>query len=196
VTPAAALLLLELSTADAQPVARPVERPELVIPVLHSYVLMGLMRAGESYLYPDPFSKPMYFGDHYKEAFTKPPIFDPHKPAFQWDGDPVVINVVGHGLFGSELYLRARQCHFGVIGSLAFSAATSAVWEYAFEGNGVRPSVQDLIWTPFAGGLLLGEGRYQVFRLASRIDAPVLREVVKSVMDPFGEIERAIGASC
>ena len=31
--------------------------------------------------------------------------------ALEWDGDPWYVNTLGHGLFGSELYLRARMCH-------------------------------------------------------------------------------------
>lgn len=146
------------------------------------------MRAGESYLWPQPFSQPKYFGEHYKEAFTKAPIFDPHKPAFEWDGDSWQLNTFGHGLFGSELYMRARQCRLGVIGSLASAAVMSALWEYGFEGNGVRPSVEDLVWTPLAGALL-GEGRYFVYQHTKSV-------VVHVLMDPFGEIERAAGAGC
>ena len=183
-TPAAILAVMALAEPEAHP-----RSPSVVVPAVHSLALMTVMRGAESYLYPDPFSKPKYFGDHYKEAFTKAPIFDPHKPAFRWDGDSVAINVVGHGLFGSELYLRARQCRWGVLGSFAFAAGTSAVWEYAFEGNGVRPSAQDLIYTPLAG-IALGEARYFVYRAARNI--PVVRVIV----DPFGEIERAAGTGC
>ena len=187
-TPAAILAVAAL----AQPEAREAP-PNVVVPVVHSLALMTVMRGAESYLYPDPFSKPRYFSDHYKEAFTQAPIFDASKPAFRWDGDPLAINIVGHGLFGSELYLRARQCRWGVIGSLAFAAATSGLWEYAFEGNGVRPSAQDLIYTPLAG-LALGEARYWVYRAAQ--DVHKLRVILRVIVDPFGEIERAAGTGC
>lgn len=176
-------------------VAPSVERANVVVPVLHDLALMSVMRAAESYLYPDPFSKPQYFSDHYKEAFTKAPIFDPDKPAFRWDGDSIKINVVGHGLFGSELYVRARQCRLGVLGSLATAAAASTLWEYAFEGNGVRPSAQDLVYTPLAG-LVLGELRFVAYRAAGKIVAPAPRHVLQAVMDPLGEVERLAGTPC
>lgn len=188
-TPAALLVLVSAGVdpgRGAPPVVEP--PPALIVPVLHSFALMTVVRGAESYLYPDPFSKPKTFGDHYEEAFTKPPLFDASKPAFRWDGDPLAINVVGHGLYGSEFYMRARQCHWGVVGSFFFAAATSAVWEYAFEGNGVRPSAQDLIYTPVAG-IALGEARYQLYRLTKNV-------VLRAVTDPFGEIERALGSGC
>ena len=170
-------------------------KPELVVPIVHALALETAMRIGESVLYPDPFSRTQYFGAHYEEAFTKPPIFDPHRPAFEWDGDPWTINLIGHGLFGSELYLKARMCHLRWYGALAFAAAGSTLWEYAFEGNGVRPSVQDLVYTPLMG-FALGEGRYAVWKLAAGIQSNVLRHVTRAAVDPFGELERAFGTTC
>mgnify|MGYP000856152690 CR=1 FL=1 len=59
---------------------------------------------------------------------TRPPLFDPKRRAFEWDGDPWTINVIGHGLMGSELYVRARACSFGWAGSLAFAAGARQVF--------------------------------------------------------------------
>ncbi|MBX3234378.1 MAG: DUF3943 domain-containing protein [Labilithrix sp.] len=185
-TPAALLALTQLE-APAENRA-----PDIVVPAVHSLALMTVMRATASYLWPDPFSKPQYFAAHYEEAFTMPPKFDRSQPFMQWDGDNLLINVVGHGLFGSELYLRARQCRFGVVGSFAFAAATSALWEYGFEANGVRPSAQDLVFTPLAG-IALGEARYFVHRATKDVRHV---EWVRWVVDPFGEIERAAGTGC
>lgn len=190
VTPAALFALTETPAAEApSPASKQNATPDIVVPAVHSLALMTVMRGTESYLWPDPFSKPRYFAARYEEAFTMPPKLDLSRPVMQWDGDNLLINVVGHGLFGSELYLRARQCRWGALGSLAFAAATSALWEYAFEANGVRPSAQDLVFTPLAG-IALGEVRFLVHRAAR--SAPVVRWVV----DPFGEIERALGAGC
>jgi hypothetical protein len=152
------------------------------------------MRVAEAVLWPDPFARLGDAGAHYEEAFTKPPVFDPRKPAFRWDGDPLVINVVGHALFGSELYLRARQCRFGWAGSLAFAAATSALWEYGIEGSGTRPSAEDLIYTPLAGAFL-GELRLVAHRAAANLPQGAAG-LVQSLVDPFGELERAAGADC
>lgn len=192
--PAALVLFLAQATEPIGPPPPP-EKPEFVVPILHALGLETAMRIGESVLYPDPFSRTQYFGAHYKEAFTKLPIFDSHRPAFEWDGDPWTINVIGHGLFGSELYLRARMCRLHWYGSLVFAATGSTLWEYAFEGNGVRPSVEDLIYTPLAG-FALGEGRYALWNVAGGIQSKVLRHVTRAVVDPFGELERAFGTTC
>jgi hypothetical protein len=107
---------------DAQPAgenaALPAVRPaqaetsteSWTIPTVHGLGLFVTLRLTEAYLYPDPFAETRLsiVGDHYAEAFTRPPKFDTSKPAFEWDGDPWPINVVGHALMGSELYLRAR----------------------------------------------------------------------------------------
>jgi hypothetical protein len=186
VTPTATAVALLALAGPAEPSLAP-DTPDVVVPAVHSLALMTVMRATETFLWPDPFARTEHFGAHYKEAFTKPPLFDTTKPAFQWDGDPWWINVVGHGLFGSELYLRARQCRFGWAGSLAFAAATSALWEYGFEANGVRPSGFDLVYTPLAGALL-GEGRYVLYRLLPE------KSPVRVVLDPLGSAERALGS--
>lgn len=180
------------ATATSPAAAAP---PDIVVPALHGLALMTLMRATETVLWPDPFARPQHFGAHYEEAFTKPPILDTRQPFMRWDSDPLFVNVVGHGLFGSELYLRARQCRLGWGGALAFAAATSAVWEYAFEANGVRPSAQDLVYTPLMG-LALGEARYALHRAARHLASPVARGVVRAALDPFGELERAAGTDC
>jgi hypothetical protein len=205
VTPAAVALTLAAladaaaasATAPVEPRPEPVaeERPMLVVPIVHSLALMSVMRVSESVLYPDPFSRTQYFGAHYEEAFTKPPLFDGSRRAFEWDGDPWTINVLGHGLFGSELYLRARTCHLPWYGALAFAAAASTLWEYGFEANGVRPSALDLVYTPLAG-MALGEGRQVVWRAAAQVESRVLRQVIRAAVDPFGEVERAFGAGC
>ena len=215
VTPAAAMALLALAgdaspspagerhgdpAAREEPLAadRAPERgrsPDVVVPTLHAVALMGVMRATETVLWPRPFAEPEHFAWHYGQAYTRPPKFDGDKPFMQWDGDPLAVNVVGHGLFGSELYLRARQCRLGWAGSLAFAAASSVVWEYVFEANGVRPSAVDLVYTPLAG-VALGEVRFVLHRLAGGIRSPSGRAIVRVMVDPLGEMERAAGTDC
>ncbi len=170
-------------------------RPSLVVPILHGVALMTVMRVTESFLYPDPFARTEHFAAHYREAFTRAPLFDGSRRAFEWDGDSWTINVVGHGLFGSELYLRARTCDLPWYGALALTAASSTLWEYGFEGNGVRPSALDLVYTPLVG-MALGEGRYLLWRSAGDVVSPGLRTVLRAGIDPFGEVERAFGAGC
>jgi hypothetical protein len=186
---------LEPPTANAASVGQPSEAPIFSVPILHSVALMGVMRATEAFLWPQPFAESSDIGWHYEQAYTKPPKFDSKQGFMRWDGDPLFVNVVGHGLFGSELYLRARQCRLGWAGSLVFAAAASTAWEYVVEANGVRPSAQDLIYTPLAG-LVLGEGRYFVYRAAGGISSKVGRSILRGVVDPLGEIERAAGTDC
>jgi Domain of unknown function (DUF3943) len=197
VTPAAVALAVAAYAEPGAPTepASQEPRPEVVVPVVHALALMTVMRLGESVLYPDPFSRTQYFGAHYEEAFTRPPLFDGSRRAFEWDGDPWTINVLGHGLFGSELYLRARMCHLRWYGSLAFAAAASAVWEYGFEANGVRPSALDLVYTPLAG-LALGEARHVAWQAAGGLQSGPLRTLVRAAVDPLGEIERGLGTGC
>lgn len=181
-------------TATDEPQRESNEGAQWLPPLVHAFTMFTVMRAVEAYLWPDPFAdvSAESWGYHYKEAFTKPPLFDKDKPAFPWDGDRWEINVIGHGLMGSELYLRSRQCHFGWGGALAFTAGSSLVWEYGFEANGVRPSAQDMVLTPVFG-LLLGESRYFLWKSAGKINSPTTRTILRAVVDPFGELERGTG---
>ena len=71
----------------------------------------------------------------------------------------------------------------------------SPLWEYAIEANGVRPSALDLTFTPIAG-LVLGEGRLQGWRAARRMTPGPLRATLSAVLDPLGDLERALGTPC
>lgn len=155
------------------------------------------MRASEAYLWPEPFAetKPLQLGLHYHAAFTQPPRWDSSQPLFEQDGDRWQINVIGHGLFGSELFLRARTCRKAPWQALLFTTLASGVWEYGFEANGVRPSALDLTFTP-AAGLVLGELRYLGWSSARSLRPGTARSVLSALLDPLGELERAAGAPC
>lgn len=186
---ALAALVGTASTARAQEEAP----PEWTPPVTHAAAMFTITRSLEAALYPEPFAdtRPRVWAEHWAEAVTRPPIFDASQPAFGWDHDPWWINVVGHGLMGSELYLRARSCRFGAGGAFLFAAAGTLVWEYAIEASGVRPSALDLAWTPMVGSVL-GELRYVVWRAAAGLDGRAGRAAVRALMDPFGELERGV----
>lgn len=193
-------VLLAAAAAVAPPAARgaaeePEPPPSYVVPVVHDAALLLVVRAAETVIWPDPFARTSQFGARYEEAYTRPPAFDASRRIMEWDGDAWYINSIGHGLFGSELYLRPRACRVPWYGALAFVAAASTLWEYGVEANGSRPSALDLVWTPFAGAFL-GEARYGLLRAADGIGSPGLRTAVRAVADPFGEIERAAGAPC
>jgi hypothetical protein len=173
----------------------PASRPS--VPIVHAVGLMSVMRLSEAYLWPRPFAETSRssLGFHYYEAFSRPPLWDGSRPLFREDGDRWQINVLGHGLFGSELYLRARACRLPAWQAWLFTGVASATWEYGFEANGVRPSALDLTFTPLAG-LVLGEGRYQAWRAVRRLDPGALRTTLSALVDPLGEAERALGTPC
>ncbi len=185
------ITVLALATAVTTSSAVPPASPRFLPPIVHATALFTTLRLSEAYIWPHPFAETSTWGEHYREAYTMPPIFDRHRNAFEWDGDAWYLNVVGHGVMGSELYLRGRACGFGLAGALGWAALTSGVWEYVFEANGVRPSAQDLIYTPVAG-LVLGEARWITYRAASGIADRALRGFVQTVLDPLGDIDHAI----
>lgn len=166
-------------------------------PIVYATVQLGLQRAAEAVLFPEPFAdfNTRSLGLRYRDAFTKPPLFDPDKAWFQWDGDRWYTNTIGHGLMGSELYLHARRCHLGWGGAFAFTAIASTAWDYVIEASGVRPSAWDLVYTPLAG-LLFGELRYQGIRAAARIEARGWRRAFEIVLDPMGEVGQSLGSPC
>ena len=168
-----------------------------LVPSLHALALMTTMRASEAYLWPQPFAETNrhQLGVHYHAAFTEPPRWDGSRPWFEQDGDRWQINVIGHGLFGSELYLRARVCRKPPWQALLFTGLASGVWEYGFEANGVRPSALDLAFTP-AAGLLLGELRFFGWSSAGRLRGGATRTALRALFDPLGELERLVGAPC
>lgn len=191
----------QTSTSDTSapsrplPMAQPASRESWLVPSLHALGLMTVMRGTETVLWPEPFAQVEDFGYHYRQAFTRPPLWDGSRSAFEWDGDRWQLNVLGHGLFGSELYLRARACHKPPWQALLFTGAASTAWEYGFEANGVRPSALDLVYTP-AMGIALGELRFQVLQLTRSWAPSTGRAVLRYSVDPLGELERALGTPC
>ncbi|WP_437735497.1 DUF3943 domain-containing protein [Sorangium sp. So ce1335] len=168
--------------------------PSWAPPIVHSLAVFTVTRSVEAALWPEPFAdfRLERWGHHYGEAITKPPLFDASQPAFRWDHDPWPINVIGHALLGSEIYMRARTCRFGAAAATAFAIAGTHLWEYGYEANGVRPSALDLVYTPLAGALL-GELRHATWRAAGGIESAPARLFVRALVDPFGELERGVG---
>jgi hypothetical protein len=177
--------------------ARDREQPGWELPVVHALAVMTGMRIGAAVIWPDPFADLgiARMADSYQRAYTEPPRWDSNRDAFEWDGDPWPVNVIGHGLFGSELFLRARTCGKSRAEALVFTTVASALWEYGFEASAVQPSALDLVYTP-AAGLVLGELRYAGWSAAADIRDRTWRGVLRAVLDPLGEFERALGAEC
>lgn len=184
--------------APVLPELRAERRTRWGVPLTHTAGLFIGMRVGLSVLWPrayDP-SRLDASAQHLASAYTRPPHFRRGAPLLESDGDPWLLNTVGHGLFGAEVYGRFRQC--GHSPGAAFLAATtaSAAWEYGPEALHQRPSAIDLLWTPVAGALL-GELRHTALRaLAGARPGPV-RAVLRAVVDPLGTLERdLLGACC
>jgi hypothetical protein len=86
-------------------------------------------------------------GDHYKAAFTKPPVIDRDT----WWND-----YLGHPYQGAFDYNLLRSQGAPWWQSALFVTLHSTLFEYAIEAAEERPSIQDLILTP-VGGALMGE---------------------------------------
>ncbi len=184
--------------ADPAPGHSLAPQPPLIAPpILHALGLMTAMRLSEAYLWPHPFAEPSRaaLAFHYGEAFSRPPRWNSSLALFEEDGDRWQINVLGHGLFGSELYLRARTCRLPAWQALLFTGLASATWEYGIEANGTRPSALDLTFTP-AAGILFGEARFQGWRAARTLPNGPLRSALSAFLDPLGDLERALGSPC
>jgi hypothetical protein len=181
------MLLLALVLASASPP----EDASWRVPIAHASGLLFGMRIAASVAWPQAYD-PTRFSDeahNLKLAFTMPPDFRPQLGLFRSDGDPVAINTLGHGAFGSEIYLRARQCGHEILPALGLTAVTSTAWEYLVEGPYKRPSAIDMVWTPLIGGLIFGEARFRLYRATDS-------RLFHVLLDPFGSLERSAGAGC
>jgi hypothetical protein len=198
-------LLLALALSSSLEPARPQAVPDApvrtwLVPALHSAGLMAAMRTSLSLLWPRDFD-PRRVRENFRQlrrGYSHPPHFDAHQRALEWDGDSWLINTVGHGLFGAEVYARSRQCGQGPGASLLATTLVSTTWEYGVEAFHKQPSAQDLVWTPLVGALL-GEGRFQLHRHVrdGGFARGPARTLLLFLVDPLGEAERrALGTRC
>jgi len=171
--------------------AEPGELQRWLVPTLHSGTLVLVMRLGSSARWPETYNIRRHErnADTFRRSWSAAPTFDVGERFFEWDHDPWTINLVGHGLMGSELHLRHRQARHPWWLALTMTVAWTVVWEYMVEGWHKHPSGIDLIWSP-TGGLLIGEGRLWLYRRIRRIHRPVVRHLLLYVVDPFGQLER------
>ena len=190
------LLALVLATAVSRALSS--DDPETRIVAAHAGGILLGMRLGSALLWPADYG-PRALGDapaHLREAVSRPPVFRRDRSLLESDGDPWTVNVIGHGLFGSEIYLRSRQCGGAPLAAFAWTAGASIAWEYALEGSVKRPSAIALAWTPIVGGLVLGELRFRAYRALHSEDPGLLRRIARGLLDPLGSLERAAGAGC
>jgi len=135
--------------------------------------------------------------DKFRSNFSVPPVWEPQAYGgggfmgyLQADGDIWVTNVIGHGLQGSEIYLRMRREGFLWWEALLGGALHSTVWEYGVEGWNETPSAFDLAFTP-VGGWLLGELRMQALQFLHPRRRHWLAAGLTFVVDPVGALQRA-----
>ncbi len=154
-------------------------KKSILVILIYSLMVTMFARAGEEDAASVDFKKPILYSgslmligygilvstgevdkpgiNNFKEAFKDGPAFD---------NSPVYYNFILHPLWGSETYLRARECNFGMLGSIGFSLCASLTWEFLIESWSERPSSNDLIVTTGIGWML-GEVRYE-FKKASQ----------------------------
>jgi len=201
VVAAAALTALALSPSlstasdppekSTSPTAADGHSSHWLVPQLHTAGVLLITRIGASIAWPDAFdpTEVSRNAKNFGRAWTSAPEFDTDASFFEWDHDPWALNLIGHGLLGSEIYLRHRQAHHSPWVALALVGAWSVVWEYVVEAWHKQPSGIDLLWTPL-GGLALGEGRYQVYCLVRTMPPSAGRRVLLYLLDPLGQLER------
>ena len=83
--------------------------------------------------------------NNFKEAWTKPPVFDTDR----W-----TVNYLGHPYFGAQFYLSQRNYGESPLYSFLFSTFMSTAFEYFIESWSEQPSINDLIITPVVGSIL------------------------------------------
>jgi hypothetical protein len=113
--------------------------------------------------------------DHFKEAWTKPPVFDK---------DRAVVNYLGHPYFGMNFYLSQRNYGESPLYSFLFSTLTSTCFEYFIESWSERPSVQDLIITPIVGSIL-GELVFRATQEMRKDGLTTGEKVILTVINPM-----------
>ena len=113
--------------------------------------------------------------DHFKEAWTKPPVFDK---------DRAVVNYLGHPFFGAQFYLSQRNYGESPLYSFLFSTLTSTCFEYFIESWSERPSITDLIVTPIVGSIL-GEVVYQATQHMRKDGFTTAEKIVITVINPL-----------
>ena len=163
-----------------------------IVPITRVVALDAVKYGGLVVIWPDSFKPSTASQRLFVDNWSDGPEYRLDRGLFGSDGAPAYFNAVFHGLAGSETYLAARVWGHGVAASFFFSVITSFTWEYLVEGWFQRPSLIDLFWTPVAG-VVIGEFRHWLLGVAhERISSRAGRVAVMSILDPLGQIERAL----
>jgi uncharacterized protein DUF3943 len=113
--------------------------------------------------------------DDFKNAWTKPPVFDKDNSA---------INYLGHPYFGMNFYLSQRNYGESPLYSFFFSTFTSTAFEYFIESWAEQPSIQDLIITPIVGSIL-GELVYLATQEMRKDGFTKAEKVILTLINPL-----------
>jgi hypothetical protein len=164
----------------------------------YNLALLGIITGVSAALWPDNFANPDpdYAAANYKIAYTQWPVWNPDAKLCEYDGDSAGINCGGHLLMGAEMFRRYRRCGSNEWQALLGTITMTVVHEFGIEARGAPPSTFDLWYTPFVGGMIAGEGLFQLHQLASEIENETWRIIMQSVTDPFGELGMLIGTPC
>ncbi len=154
----------------------------LLYPTLYVLTFHGIGLTLISSLDNDDTSYQSFQYDRFIDGFT-------HSP--DWDPDDWYWNYLGHPLWGSETYLRARSQHFTWWQSFLFALAASTFWEFCVESWVQSPSQQDLFITPLAGSII-GEGRYIAKRSLVKQNGTSAK-VLCIIIDPLQSLVEVIG---
>jgi hypothetical protein len=167
--------------------------PKISIPFVRAAVVQTAMYTASASIWPEAYSP--FLGKEnvrqFKESWSSPPEYHFTPNVLASDNDWWYFNLIMHGLFGSEMYLAARDWGRGPVGAVLFAIFASTAWEYLIESWTKQPSAVDLFFTP-AFGVLLGELRYQAVRAAYRMGNKPLSRTLRILVDPLGELERTL----
>jgi len=113
--------------------------------------------------------------NEFKDAWTKPPVFDTDNPA---------VNYLGHPYFGALFYLSQRNYGESPLYSFLFSTFMSTAFEYFIESWSEQPSINDLIVTPVVGSIL-GEGIFRATQEMRKGGFTTTEKIVVTVINPM-----------
>jgi hypothetical protein len=175
-----------------EPASLPAERsklPEIGPPPPHHsvktfavFTAASLVGIGVYALAPSSFTGATKDGHQYeeswnsfKDAWTKPPVFDSDNPA---------VNYLGHPYFGSLFYLSQRNYGESPLYSFLFSTFMSTAFEYFIESWDEQPSINDLIITPVVGSIL-GEGIFLATQEMRKDGFTTAEKILVTVINPM-----------
>ena len=110
----------------------------------------------------------------FKEAWTKPPVFD---------HDSWVFNYAAHPYSGAFMYNTMRSQGAKPLPSYLFATGQSLIWEFMIESWVERPSIQDLIITSNLGSLL-GEAIHRATLRMKRNGFTTIEKIFVIVSNP------------